>query len=300
MWRGWWQANMPEEMEEAHRGEWWEEMMRMMSAEWLASGTDLVRLSAKGVEDTERDDCSEDKTERAWASRRKMMINVKILLPCDNQGFPRLVLHDHCTSLWLCYISANQWVITNLKVSELEKAGQRHVLFSSYYINSVLQFQFLLFMSISVAQKRLGLPVPYTERHLLLLSSSFSSAESGPSHRNNDDPVLSLSPSYSQFSSVLIIVPELHELLLYQNREGARRDKKRGRGREESQPEREEGERLNPQGGRKERMTKYKDGWIDMYTDRNRKTEKVKPEYLLWFVPYREHNQRQDWCHDRL
>ncbi len=30
--------------------------MRMMSAEWLASGTDPVRLSAKGVEDRERDD----------------------------------------------------------------------------------------------------------------------------------------------------------------------------------------------------------------------------------------------------
>lgn len=28
-------------------------MMRMMSAEWLASGTDPVRLSAKGVEDRE-------------------------------------------------------------------------------------------------------------------------------------------------------------------------------------------------------------------------------------------------------
>lgn len=31
--------------------------MRMMSAEWLASGTDPVRLSAKGVEDAERNDC---------------------------------------------------------------------------------------------------------------------------------------------------------------------------------------------------------------------------------------------------
>lgn len=29
--------------------------MRMMSAEWLASGTDPVRLSAKGVEDRERE-----------------------------------------------------------------------------------------------------------------------------------------------------------------------------------------------------------------------------------------------------
>lgn len=37
--------------------------MRMMSAEWLASGTDPVRLSAKGVEDRERDDCREDKKE---------------------------------------------------------------------------------------------------------------------------------------------------------------------------------------------------------------------------------------------
>lgn len=36
----------------------------MMSAEWLASGTDPVRLSAKGVEDRERHDCREDKKER--------------------------------------------------------------------------------------------------------------------------------------------------------------------------------------------------------------------------------------------
>lgn len=40
--------------------------MRMMSAEWLASGTDLVRVSAKGVEDRERerDDCREDQKKR--------------------------------------------------------------------------------------------------------------------------------------------------------------------------------------------------------------------------------------------
>lgn len=44
--------------------------------------------------------------------------------------------------------------------------------------------------------------------------------QSGPSHRNNDDPVLSLSLSYSQFSSVLIIVPELQELQRYQNMGG--------------------------------------------------------------------------------
>lgn len=48
-------GNRPGEMEEAHQGEWWEEMMRMMSAEWLASGTNPVRLSAKGVEDREKE-----------------------------------------------------------------------------------------------------------------------------------------------------------------------------------------------------------------------------------------------------
>lgn len=37
--------------------------MRMMSAEWSASGTNPVRLSAKGVKDSERDYCSEDKKE---------------------------------------------------------------------------------------------------------------------------------------------------------------------------------------------------------------------------------------------
>lgn len=74
--------------------------MRMMSAEWLASGTNPVRLSAKGVEDRERDDGREDKKdmehERAGG---KMMINVKILLPRDNQGFPCLVPHDANASL---------------------------------------------------------------------------------------------------------------------------------------------------------------------------------------------------------
>lgn len=68
--------------------------MRMMSAEWLASGTDPVRLSAKGVEDTERERWlqrgQEGETERAQNSRSKMMISVKILLLCDNQ--PRFPL----------------------------------------------------------------------------------------------------------------------------------------------------------------------------------------------------------------
>lgn len=105
-WSGWWRVNRPEEMEEAHRGEWWEEMMRMMSAEWLASGTDPVRLSAKGVEDTERERWlqrgQEGETERAQNSRSKMMISVKILLLCDNQ--PRFPL-SRSRAQWLCSIS---------------------------------------------------------------------------------------------------------------------------------------------------------------------------------------------------
>lgn len=110
--------------------------------------------------------------------------------------------------------------------------------------------------------------------------------QSGPSHRNNDDPVLSLSLSYSQFSSVLIIVPELQELQRYQNMggegrgRGARRDKKRGSGRKKVSIRRRE-EKRNLRGGRRERLTKYKAGWIDMFTFRNRTTEKVKPLYLL-------------------
>ena len=39
--------------------------MRMMSAEWLASGTDPVRLFAKGVEDRERNDCRGQEREKA-------------------------------------------------------------------------------------------------------------------------------------------------------------------------------------------------------------------------------------------
>lgn len=54
--------------------------------------------------------------------------------------------------------------------------------------------------------------------------------QSGPSHRNNDDPVLSLSLSYSQFSSVLIIVPELQELQRYQNMGGEGRGGEGGQG----------------------------------------------------------------------
>lgn len=67
---GWWRVNRPEEMEEAHRGEWWEEMMRMMSAEWLASGTDPVRLSAEGVEDREREMTAE-RTRRRQSMREQ-------------------------------------------------------------------------------------------------------------------------------------------------------------------------------------------------------------------------------------
>lgn len=70
---GWWRANGPEEMEEAHQGEWWEEMMRMMSAECLASGTDLVRLSAKrGGRPRERWQEREIKLERAGERRWSM------------------------------------------------------------------------------------------------------------------------------------------------------------------------------------------------------------------------------------
>lgn len=50
-------------MEEAHQGEWWEEMMRMMSAECLASGTNPVRLSAKWVEDTGKPQQTDDGAE---------------------------------------------------------------------------------------------------------------------------------------------------------------------------------------------------------------------------------------------
>ncbi len=56
--------------------------------------------------------------------------------------------------------------------------------------------------------------------------------QSGPSHRNNDDPVLSLSLSYSQFSSVLIIVPQLQELPRYQDRGERERKGERERERE--------------------------------------------------------------------
>lgn len=38
--------------------------MRMMSAEWLASGTDPVRRFAKGVEDREREMTVENEKER--------------------------------------------------------------------------------------------------------------------------------------------------------------------------------------------------------------------------------------------
>lgn len=56
-------------------------------------------------------------------------------------------------------------------------------------------------------------------------------------------------------------------------REEERKDKKK-----ESKAERksagDRGKRPNLQGGTRERMTKYKDGWTDLITDRNRETEK--------------------------
>lgn len=93
-WSGWWRVNRPEEMEEAHRGEWWEEMMRMMSAEWLASGTDPVRLSAKGVEDTEREDKKERQREHKTAGAKWWSVSKFYYSVTTNQGFPCLV-HEH-------------------------------------------------------------------------------------------------------------------------------------------------------------------------------------------------------------
>lgn len=81
--------------------------------------------------------------------------------------------------------------------------------------------------------------------------------QSGPSHRNNDDPVLSLSLSYSQFSSVLIIVPQLRELLRYQDRGergGRRRQGEIKRERDgEGGEEREKEKQKESQHERKER-----------------------------------------------
>lgn len=49
--------------------------MRMMSAEWLASGTDPVRLSAKGVEDTEREMAAERTRRRDRESTKQQEQN---------------------------------------------------------------------------------------------------------------------------------------------------------------------------------------------------------------------------------
>lgn len=101
---GWWRVNRPEEMEGAHRGEWWEEMMRMMSAEWLASGTDPVRLSAEGVEDRERerDDCREDKkeTEHERAGEKRRSVS-KYYYPVTAKVFPVLCFMT-AALLWSC------------------------------------------------------------------------------------------------------------------------------------------------------------------------------------------------------
>ena len=56
------------------------------------------------------------------------MIDVKTLLPFDNQGFPCLVLHERCTIPVivprLCHAAiVNQWMITDLKGSD-RKSGQ--------------------------------------------------------------------------------------------------------------------------------------------------------------------------------
>lgn len=59
--------------------------------------------------------------DKAWERGRKTMINVKILLPCDNQRFPCLVLHDHRPLSDGAAAIADQWTDTNLEGSEIEK-----------------------------------------------------------------------------------------------------------------------------------------------------------------------------------
>lgn len=123
-WSGWWRVNRPEEMEEAHRGEWWEEMMRMMSAEWLASGTDPVRLSAKGVEDTESEMAAERTRRRDRESTKQQEQNDD---QCQNSitlWQPTKVSHVSFTStvLHLCRAAtADRRAITNSEVSQIEK-----------------------------------------------------------------------------------------------------------------------------------------------------------------------------------
>lgn len=74
--------------------------MRVMSAEWLASGTNPVKTvclkEEGGWAEGEENDCAddEDETEHEGTGKEKkkneMMIGVKILLSCDSRG---LVLH---------------------------------------------------------------------------------------------------------------------------------------------------------------------------------------------------------------
>lgn len=58
--------------------------MRMMSAEWLASGTDLVRLSAKGLEDTLRQLQREEEGETESESAENHSVTKFFLLPCTS------------------------------------------------------------------------------------------------------------------------------------------------------------------------------------------------------------------------
>lgn len=129
-WSGWWRVNRPEEMEEAHRGEWWEEMMRMMSAEWLASGTDPVRLSAKGVEDTQRGMAAERTRRRDRESTKQQEQNDD---QCQNSitlWQPTKVSPVSFTStvtvLHLCRAAtADRRAITNSEVSHIEKQASK-------------------------------------------------------------------------------------------------------------------------------------------------------------------------------
>lgn len=161
----------------------------------------------------------------------------------------------------------------------------------------MLQFGFLLFYSPEVSRAPLGALLS------VICSSCLQAFHLQCSHRNNDDPVLSLSLSYSQFSSVLIIVPQLQELLRHQDGWGWERETETERGRRKEKIKKKRARRkesLQETEGRdlisKEGQEK---GWQNIRMDgqtlsqieieRQRKTEKVKAQRLHWFLPDGEH-----------
>lgn len=158
--------------------------------------------------------------------------------------------------------------------------SQQHVLFNTYYVNLMLQLGFLLLLEYYKAPKCLGLLmlywVSFSPQAFHLECRPFSQKQLWPSSECVLQPAL-FCPNHSPLAPRAAVLPRR----VWGKREG-------GRGKDEEGLKKE-----SKAGRRSERMTNYigMDGWIFSHTEieRQRKTEKVKPQHLVWFTPCGEH-----------